>query len=513
MKKIINFRPLFIAAIVMLVATFLATRFFVAQNLKLTFFLIFLLIGIVCLIGFTLKKKRIMAILGAMLLIASYPFLHIFIKGETLTRYQSFNNKVVTISGTIKGSMKILDNGSARVLVDDAKVDYFSESYKLAGDLYLYFSPDNYNLENFRSGTAVKVVGKTTTYSYQDTNIDRALSNLSSGVVGYVSGTNALITTENYKPSVADKIRLFVDNKLSFLDDDYSSVAQALLFGDTNHIDSEIKGSFQDTGIAHLLAVSGLHVSVIIAFISFIMRKCKAKSSTNLIVSGLVLLLYCYLCGFSVSVVRAAIMAMIVGYAMFRGKAYDGLSSLSLVCLLTTIINPTAMYSVSFQLSYIAVFSIFCLAPPLKRLLCEHFYSKFASTASMNIAVCTGVCVASLCYFGRVPLLNIPINLLLIPLATVAFILLVVGVLVASVLPFASCVLTGYELVMGVVVKFNIWASTFDLSLFATTGALSIVIMLVVTFALSDYLFVSNKSKRVIGLWGMAMILSMLVFA
>ena len=512
MKKIINFRPLFLSAIVMLVAIFLATRFFVAQSLKLTAFIVLLVSGILCLICFSKIKKRVIAVVGAMLLIASYPFLNIFIKGEVVSKYQSFNNETVSVSGTIKGPVKMLDNGSVRVLVDDAKVVYFSENYKISGGLYLYFTPDNYNLEDFRSGTSVNVVGKIKTYSYQDEDISKSLSHLSVNIVGYISGRNTVIKTGEYNPSLADKVRVFIENKLGCLDDDYAGVAYALLFGDTNHIDAELKGSFQDTGIAHLLAVSGLHVSVIVAFISFVMRKCKAKMSTNLITTGVLLLLYCYLCGFSVSVVRAAIMAMIVGCAMFRGKAKDGLSSLSLACLITTIINPSTIYSVAFQLSYISVFSIFCLAPPLSRLLNNYFYSKFANTAAITTAVCIGVSLVSLCYFEALPILNIPINMLLIPIASVAFVLLVLGVVIATILPFASVVMLGYQSVMSVVIKFNVWVSALDLSVFATTGVLSVVLMLVVTFILSDYLFVSNKTKRIVSLCGLAMILLMLIF-
>lgn len=512
MKKIINFRPLFISAIVMLVATFLATRVFVLQRFKLTVFFVLVLAGIICIICFSKHKKRLVAIVGAFLLIASYPFLHIFIKGEVVSNYKEFNNQTVSVSGWVKGSYKTLDNGSVRVVVDGAKVEYFSDSYKLSGDLYLYFKPDNYNLAEFRSGTKINVVGKITTYSYQDKNISKALSNLSSNIVGYIGGSDIKITIGAYKPSPADKIRTFIKNKLDGLGDDYSSVASALLFGDTNYIDGEIKTSFQDTGIAHLLAVSGLHVSVIVMFISFVMRRCKAKSSTNLIVSSVMLLIYCYLCGFSVSVVRASIMAVIMGYAMFRGKAYDGLSSLSFACFVTLLINPNAMYSVSFQLSYISVFSIFCLAPPLSSWLQNYFNKKFSATFAMNLAISFGLFAISLCYFGKFPLISIPINLLLIPIASASFMLLFVGVVIATIMPFASFVLLGYKSLMSVVVKFNMWASTFNFSIVATTGALSVLVMLMVTFVLSDYLFVSNKTKKVIALLGTATFLSMLVF-
>ena len=512
MKKIVNFRPLFLSAIVMLAATLLATRIFISQGLKLTVFFVLLIAGALSLLCCVKQKKGIVAIVGAMLLLASYPFLHIFIKGETLAKYQDFNNKVVTVSGTVKGSLKTYDNGSARLLIDDAEVSYFSDHYKLKGDVYLYFSPENYNLDNFCSGTQILVKGKITTYSYQDHNISKALSNLSLNVVGYVGGSDITITMGDYKPSVAEKIKLFISNKLNALSEDYSSLAQALLFGDTNHIDAELKSSFQDTGIAHLLAVSGLHVSVVVMFIGFLMRKFKAKSSTNLVVSSMILLLYCYLCGFSVSVVRASIMAVIMGYAMFRGKAYDGLSALSLAALVTLIANPNAMYSVSFVLSYIAVFSIFCLAPPMARKLSSCFYSKFANAVSVSIAVCVGSCVALIAYFAHFPLLTILTNLLLVPIASIAFVLLIVGVVVSMVLPFATFVLTGYESVMSVVVKFNTWIDMLDLSVTVTTEGLALVLMTMTTFILSDYLFVSNKTKKVLAIGGIALVLLMLVF-
>ena len=106
-KKFVNFRPIFLIAITLLVATFFATKVCVVQGLKLAFFLALLVFAIVCFVVFVFKKLKILMVVSCTLLFASYPFLNVFIKGERLESYKQLNTEVVSVTGTASGSYKI----------------------------------------------------------------------------------------------------------------------------------------------------------------------------------------------------------------------------------------------------------------------------------------------------------------------------------------------------------------------------------------------------------------------
>ena len=96
-KKLVNFRPLLLIAITLLIATFFATKVFVAQGLKLAFFIVFLIAALGCFGALIFKKSKWFIVVGVSLLFASYPFLNVFIKGEKLQNYQILYTKIQSL--------------------------------------------------------------------------------------------------------------------------------------------------------------------------------------------------------------------------------------------------------------------------------------------------------------------------------------------------------------------------------------------------------------------------------
>ena len=269
-----------------------------------------------------------------------------------------------------------------------------------------------------------------------------------------------------------------------------------MIFGDTSFIDGNVIETFRNTGIAHILAVSGLHVSLIVGILSFILKKLKVPNKVNFVIFGITLLFYSYLCNFSVSVIRAALMSMFALYASIRGKAYDNLSILSFVAVLILLVDPLKMYNISFVLSFSAVLSIILLASPIKRFLFRYFKPKMASTLSLNLAVQFGLLVINAYYFERYQLLGLLCNLISVPLSMFSFIILIIGMAISAILPFMSFICDIYGYLMGLVVKFNHYISSLGFVIdFLEFNVLAIILMLVVMFVLSDYIFVKRNKK------------------
>ena len=131
-----------------------------------------------------------------------------------------------------------------------------------------------------------------------------------------------------------------------------------MLFGDKTEIDPDITNDFRATGIAHLLAVSGLHTSVWCGYIIAFLKLFKAKEKTRNIFCLLFLVLLCIVSAFTPSVMRASIMMAVVLFAPFFREQQDSLNSLGFSVAILTLHNPYIITSVSFLLSVSATFGV-----------------------------------------------------------------------------------------------------------------------------------------------------------
>lgn len=498
MKKFFNFRPVVFLALIMLVASLFATKVFVAAKLKLVFFIVLISLSVVVFFAFAKSKKKILAVLAAALLFASYPFLNIFISSNKANNYIDANNQEVEVSGVISGRYKTFENGTIRFELDDAVVKYFSDEFKLGGVAYVYADVRNYSpKDDFISGTEISLTGKIRLHDYEKDNLDRDLSFLGSGVSAVINANEETFVFNGNRPNLRDKITTKVALMFDKAKLENADIAYALLFGDKGLLDSQINENFRITGIAHLLAVSGLHVSLIATLISFILRKCKVSPLVSMIVTTVILGFYCYLCKFSPSVVRATIMSLVLSYSVIRGKCYDGVSALALAAMISMIVKPTIIFSLAFQLSYLAVLAIYALMLPLKRGADKFLHGPAASSVAIQVAVQFGIAAITFHYFGYISALSFVANLILVPVASVAFTILICASLVTVILPFMSFSLIGYDALMGVVVRFDSWLAKVGMLISGSASMFVVLLTIFIMVIVSDYLFISKKSKTI----------------
>ncbi len=131
-----------------------------------------------------------------------------------------------------------------------------------------------------------------------------------------------------------------------------------MLFGDKTNIDPDITNDFRATGIAHLLAVSGLHTSTWCAYIIIFLKFFKVKEKARNIFCILFLILLCIVSAFTPSVLRASIMMAVVLLAPFFNEQQDPLNSLGFAVAILTLHNPYIITSASFLLSVSATFGV-----------------------------------------------------------------------------------------------------------------------------------------------------------
>lgn len=230
---------------------------------------------------------------------------------------------------------------------------------------------------------------------------------------------------------------------------DRGALAVALITGNKAGLSQESVTAFRACGATHLMAVSGLHLSVIVGTVYWILRRLRLPVWLTTALTSTVLLVYDGVAGFSPSVVRASwMMAVLLAAQLFHKKA-DGLNSLGLaVFLLCT--NPFAVTDVSLQLSVSAVLALLTLSPVLNRGFSGLSMPKFMSRSiSATVSVLLYTLPFMWLSFGQAALLSVLTNMLLIPLAEVAMIAALLLLLfsplaaVATVLTTAVSVTTG----------------------------------------------------------------------
>ena len=162
----------------------------------------------------------------------------------------------------------------------------------------------------------------------------------------------------NFAFNFAHKISNNIKQKIEELTDKKSSsLIKGILLGDTSSIDEEIEDSFRASNISHILAVSGMHVYYIVLGIQLLGKLNFGKQKTRFIII-LFLIIYMFMTGFAVSVVRASIMAIISIVANMLYRRNDTFTTISISLGLILLYNPFLITNIGLQFSYIGTIGI-----------------------------------------------------------------------------------------------------------------------------------------------------------
>lgn len=229
---------------------------------------------------------------------------------------------------------------------------------------------------------------------------------------------------ENFRRKLVGIIEEKVPNPES------QQIAAALLLGQKENLDKEIKNAYAETGTMHILAVSGLHVGIIYAILLFPLRGIRLKSNHKKVYLLAVILLiwiYAVLTGFSPSVVRAATMFSLFTFGQLRERKPASFNILAFSAMLMVVVDPGVIFEVGFQLSYFAVAGILLLQPLILRFWIppNQILEYFWQLTTVSIAAQLATFPLSIFYFHIFPTYFLIANLIIIPLS---FLVMQVGI-------------------------------------------------------------------------------------
>lgn len=228
------------------------------------------------------------------------------------------------------------------------------------------------------------------------------------------------------------------------------SVLCAMILGEKNGMDAEIKELYQQNGIAHILAISGLHLSFVGAGLYQMVRKLSGSYLAGGLAGILFLGLYVLMIGMSVSAMRAVIMYIIRVGADICGRVYDAPTSLAIAAVVVILWRPLSFFDGGFQLSFGACAGIIFINPILKYLKKQNNFSgkrrkdqkKLRAGIAEGIEASISIQLVTfpilLYHFYEFPLYSLFLNLMVIPLMGVILFAGILGSAAMLVLPVAG---------------------------------------------------------------------------
>lgn len=265
------------------------------------------------------------------------------------------------------------------------------------------------------------------------------------------------------------------------LDTDTAAVLQALIIGDERFITKDLRDTFSRTGVAHVLSISGLHISLVAATAygfwwwvvgrspSLLLRFTAPVLASLLAIPPVVL--YASISGGNVATWRSVLMVLTYLVATLIGRQSEAYRSLAFAALLISILWPGAFLDVSFQLSFVSVLSLFLatqrftewwkkrrapdtIGPP-------SLHERLLRWGGTYLAISGGALLGTLpltaAYFNQVTLIGLFANAVIVPLLGSAAVIL--GLLAAGFLFLHAGLATVFVLSAGVAIRLGIWAA------------------------------------------------------
>lgn len=225
-------------------------------------------------------------------------------------------------------------------------------------------------------------------------------------------------------------------------DKDALGIAEALLIGYTNDLDKDLVQAYSNTGVVHVIAISGMHLALIYLLLRTIFQKLpliKRSKTAQVILILTCLWMFSFITGASASVLRAAIMFsfMALGKNYFHSSSvFNSLAASAFVLL---VYNPYYLWDVGFQLSYLAVTSILMIQQPLYRSFYfkNKWIDKIWQLTSVTLAAQVLTFPVCIYYFHQFPILFLVANLLIVPLSSLVL-YLEIGLLAVAWVPFLA---------------------------------------------------------------------------
>lgn len=303
-------------------------------------------------------------------------------------------------------------------------------------------------IPNAKIGNIIKVRGKLRQFeeAANKGNFDSRKYYLSLGFYGKIeAGTIEVINSEysgirqglyELRMEIIERLeKLCSDNKGIFsIINNKNGIIGAIILGDKTDLDSDIKELYSVSGIAHILAISGLHISFIGMAIYRLLRR-RFRFLFSAAVSIPVVLSFGIMSGFGISTIRAIIMFILKIMGEVLGRKYDAITAISLAGLVLLVQNPFVVCNSGFQMSFGAIIAIVLILPIVEEIL--NTDNKIIKVLSANFTISLVMNPILAWNYYELPTFSFLLNIVVVPLMSVVIVSSIVGI-------FCSCIMFGF---------------------------------------------------------------------
>ena len=303
-------------------------------------------------------------------------------------------------------------------------------------------------IPNVKIGNIIKVRGKLRQFeeAANKGNFDSRKYYLSLGFYGKIEAGTIEIINSDYsgirqglyelRMEIIERLeKLCSDNNGIFsIINNKNGIIGAIILGDKTDLDSDIKELYSVSGIAHILAISGLHISFIGMAIYRLLRR-RFRFLFSAAVSIPVVLSFGIMSGFGISTIRAIIMFILKIIGEVLGRKYDAITAISLAGLVLLVQNPFVVCNSGFQMSFGAIIAIVLILPIVEEIL--NTDNKIIKVLSANFTISLVMNPILAWNYYELPTFSFLLNIVVVPLMSVVIVSSIAGI-------FCSCIMFGF---------------------------------------------------------------------
>lgn len=306
-----------------------------------------------------------------------------------------------------------------------------NRKYDLNEKTIIYIEKDNLKYGSTIVGQAKIILPKENTnpklFNYKQYLMSNKIYAITNILGNYkIIETKKLSKLYNLKRDIKNNIKTTISNGMSEIN---SRRILAIILGKDDLLEDKEITSFREIGIAHVFAVSGLHIGVLSVFLLFIFRILNINYRIASLLTVICIYLYGYIIDFPISVLRASILFSLLILSRLIHKRLDYINILSFTAVILLLIRPLWLFDIGFQLSFVTTFFIIYLTDKIDRSIFEDV--KFSKYLSPVIAVYIGITPILINNFNYLTITSILSNLILVPILSLSIILSFLSILIS----------------------------------------------------------------------------------
>ena len=307
------------------------------------------------------------------------------------------------------------------------------------------------------------------------------------------------------KPNKIKQVSFKVKNNIENKTDKYfrapvSSVLKSMIIGSKSALDKDIKEDFINTGLMHILVISGLHIGFCVAVFMFVFKLMGLKLNYVYLLTIPTVFFYVLLTGSNPPAIRAAIMVTCLLFSLILNREPLIYNALALAALIILIFNPQSLFTASFQLSFFATLGLLYLYPKfsmcfgkIKNKYVRYVWDISCVTISAQIALIPLL----IFYFGKLSVISFVLNLIIVPIIPVIIVLFFVFYVSTFISYYVSL---SVSLLLSRLLKLILYIINYSASLDYSVAFFAVpCIVMIIFYYFSIYIMLEFKNKKILG--------------